>query len=233
MSPILRRGLAAVILIAAVLTIALALPLQAVAFQSTPPPTAEAPRAPVAPARSGTASCSGWYYTIARGDTLNSIARRNGVSVNDIMRCNGLKSTMIYAGKRLLIPGKSAAAAQPAKPAAGACYHTVESGETLSTIAASYGTTAWYLQSMNYIPNPSMVYAGQDLRVPCGVNPAPKPATDAGSAPATAQGWYQVRAGDTVSKIAARLGVSSQDIIAANELEDPYTIYEGQWLRVP
>ncbi len=44
------------------------------------------------------------YYTIKRGDNLGSIARRNGISVSELCRLNGIKSTTtIYAGKRLRI----------------------------------------------------------------------------------------------------------------------------------
>lgn len=44
------------------------------------------------------------YYTIKRGDNLGSIARRHGISINELCRLNGIKSTStIYAGKRLRV----------------------------------------------------------------------------------------------------------------------------------
>lgn len=44
-------------------------------------------------------------------------------------------------------------------------YYTVQSGDTLSGIAAKYGTTWQNLQAMNCISNPNLIYAGQKLRV--------------------------------------------------------------------
>ncbi len=44
-------------------------------------------------------------------------------------------------------------------------YYTVKSGDCLSVIAKKYGTTVSQLQSWNGISNPSLIYAGQKLRV--------------------------------------------------------------------
>lgn len=46
-----------------------------------------------------------------------------------------------------------------------AVYHTIREGETLSGIAAKYGTTWQRLQQMNGISNPNLIYAGQRIRV--------------------------------------------------------------------
>lgn len=47
----------------------------------------------------------------------------------------------------------------------GAVYYTVRSGDTLSGIAAKYGTTYQKLAQMNGIANPNKIYVGQKLRV--------------------------------------------------------------------
>lgn len=47
----------------------------------------------------------------------------------------------------------------------GAVYYTVQSGDTLSGIAAKYGTTYQKIAQMNGIANPNKIYAGQKLRV--------------------------------------------------------------------
>jgi GH25 family lysozyme M1 (1,4-beta-N-acetylmuramidase)/LysM repeat protein len=44
-------------------------------------------------------------------------------------------------------------------------YYTVKSGDTLSGIAAKYGTTYQKLAKMNGISNPNKIYAGQKIRV--------------------------------------------------------------------
>lgn len=47
----------------------------------------------------------------------------------------------------------------------GAVYYTVRSGDTLSGIAAKYGTTYQQIAALNGISNPNLIYAGQKLRV--------------------------------------------------------------------
>ena len=47
----------------------------------------------------------------------------------------------------------------------GAVYYTVRSGDTLSGIAAKYGTTYQKIAQMNGIANPNKIYVGQKLRV--------------------------------------------------------------------
>lgn len=44
-------------------------------------------------------------------------------------------------------------------------YYTVKSGDTLSAIASKYGTTYQKIAQLNGISNPSLIYAGQRLRV--------------------------------------------------------------------
>lgn len=53
--------------------------------------------------------------------------------------------------------------ARPSAPAAQ--YYTIKSGDTLSGIAARYGTTYQRLAQMNGIANPNKIYAGQKIRV--------------------------------------------------------------------
>lgn len=128
MTPISRRTLFAVVMLAAILTIAIAVPLQAATFVSPTPVPRPQPR-PVA--------CSGFYYRVLPGDTLSRIGVRFGVSVYNLQRCNGLgSSTRIFAGELLLIP-RGYGYFPPRYPApihGGACWYRVHWGDTLSRI---------------------------------------------------------------------------------------------------
>jgi LysM repeat protein len=76
---------------------------------TTPSAPATPPVAPAAPA----APVASTSYTIQRGDTVTSIARKFGVSVSAILAANGLvASSIIYSGRTLVIP---AAGVQPAQ----------------------------------------------------------------------------------------------------------------------
>lgn len=120
--------------------------------------------------------------------------------------------------------------AVPASAPVAAGEYTVVSGDTLSGIAARFGTTYQALAALNGIANPNLIRVGQVLRVSGSAAPAP-----AASAPAPiANGQtYTVVSGDTLSAIGARYGISYQSIAVANGIADPNKIYSGQVLRIP
>ncbi len=102
--------------------------------------------------------------------------------------------------------------------------YVVQWGDTLSGIAVLCGTTVSALRQANpgigYI-----IYAGQTLWIPdpSGYDPGPAPA-----------GSYVVQRGDTLRKIATRMGICVGDLIAANpQLSNPNLIYPGQYLNLP
>ncbi|HEU5325537.1 MAG TPA: LysM peptidoglycan-binding domain-containing protein [Candidatus Limnocylindria bacterium] len=79
-------------------------------------PAAAAPPAPAAPAAATAPSTT--VHTVARGESLWTIARRYGVSVSAIVAANGISNpSRIYGGQQLTIPGTAPAPA-PAAPAA-------------------------------------------------------------------------------------------------------------------
>ncbi|TVR45713.1 MAG: LysM peptidoglycan-binding domain-containing protein [Planctomycetota bacterium] len=62
--------------------------------------TAPVVAAPVAPA-----AAQGLWYMVEAGDTLSSISRRSGVTVDSITRANNLRSALITPGQQLFLPG--------------------------------------------------------------------------------------------------------------------------------
>ena len=71
-------------------------------------------------------------------------------------------------GKPAAAPAPSKPAPAPAKPAAkpvSTQTYTVQSGDTLSGIAARYGTTWQHLQQINGIANANLIYPGQVLKI--------------------------------------------------------------------
>ena len=114
------------------------------------------------------------YYTVQRGDTLYSIARRYGTTVTAIAQANGiLNPAYIRVGQVLLIPTGAPAPSPPPTDA----YYTVQRGDNLYRIALRYGTTVWAIVVANNISNPSLIYPGQVLLIsgPGPVPPAPTP----------------------------------------------------------
>jgi LysM repeat protein len=78
----------------------------------TPPPAQQVP--PATPAAPST------RYTIKSGDTITAIAKKFGVTVQAVLTANHLNAkSIIYAGRTLIIPGKTAASSSPTTPAVG------------------------------------------------------------------------------------------------------------------
>lgn len=100
-------------------------------------------------------------YTLEQGESIQSLASRLGISAQEIMRANGLRTSKVLPGTRLLAP------APDDKPTAmtvmtsfdgprilekvqrPALYHRVGKKETTESIARRYGVTAATLQAWN------------------------------------------------------------------------------------
>jgi LysM repeat protein len=117
---------------------------------------------------------------------------------------------------------------QPPGTTTDAIWHTVQPGETLSSIARRYGTTWQDIAEANNIINPNHVDVGQKLKIP----------TSGGSSGGTTSGCriqHTVRQGEWVWQIARNYGVDPYDILAANGLtvQSANTIYAGMVLCIP
>lgn len=129
-----------------------------------------------------------YYVTVKIGDTLYSIAARNGVSTDALVVANKLpNANFVYAGQRLVIPGKNL---PNANVAATNGVYLVRAGDTLFSIAVKHSTTVAEMLRLNGFAS-SFVYAGQTLRVPKAANvsnatPLPN-APQTNNAPARAQ----------------------------------------------
>lgn len=159
----------------------------------------------------------GGSYTVIRGDTLSGIGSKTGTDWHQIASINGIGDPYtIYPGQVLRLPGGSA----PAPAPAGGSY-TVVSGDTLSGIAAKFGTSWQTLQAINGLADPNKIYPGQVLKVPGGAAPTP-PSVQT----------YTVKSGDNLSSIASKYGTSWQHLAQINGLSNPNLIYPGQVLKI-
>ena len=108
--------------------------------------------------------------------------------------------------------------------------YTVRQGDTVSGIAARYGLSAQEVLVRNGLGWNTIIHPGQTLHL------ASTPAVTTASAStgsSSASGSYHVKQGDTVSGIAARVGVSTTALLSANKLSQRSVIYPGQTLKVP
>ena len=109
---------------------------------------------------------AGWrQYVVQRGDTLYSLARKGGTTVQTVMRVNCLTGATIVRGQRLWLPCIP-------QPPAGWQQYAVESGDTLYSLARRHGTSVGDIMDVNCLTDYTIV-RGQWLWLP----PRPTPKT--------------------------------------------------------
>ena len=111
-------------------------------------------------------------------------------------------------------PVESTPAPQP-PPGQGGVY-TVQPGDTLSGIAARFGTTWQELAQLNHLSNPNVIHPGQQIQLPGAPqpDPAPAPAPAPGPAPGPSYDWPQMQRGakgSSVSELQRALAQSGFD----------------------
>jgi len=161
----------------------------------TPPPSSghavptrpgSAAAAAIAPAKTTENVAPVSAYTVERGDSLWSIAKKNNMTVAELAKVNSISTgTVLKPGRKLIVPGKQPApkdlaavpaagmslpaekTAMPARPTNGeSMKHSVQVGESLGVIARKYQISVGDLAAANNITDPSKVRAGQTLVIP-------------------------------------------------------------------
>lgn len=127
-------------------------------------------------------------------------------------------TTNVVAPSQLATQMPVTIAAESSAPA----VHRIEAGDTVSSIAARYGLSLDEVLRVNNLQSSSLIFAGEELRLPTGGTSAPE------AAPSAPSGTYTVQAGDTLSGIAASHGVSLDSVLAANSLTLTSIIRPGQ-----
>ena len=136
----------------------------------------------------------GGSVVVAQGQTLYSIARSHGRSVQSVASANGIRAPYhVKTGQRILLPGagRSPANVELAKaPPAGnfsqsGKVHSVKSGDTLFSLGRKYKLHPYAIADLNGLSHSSPLHLGQQVRIPAGgrrIASAPEIATDAPAA---------------------------------------------------
>jgi LysM repeat protein len=160
-------------------------------------------------------------YVVQHGDTLFGIARRFGLSVDCLVRTNGiLNPNQIAAGQSLNV---SPCGPQPA-PARIASTYTVQRGDKLYEIAQRFGVDINCLARVNRLTNPARIAVGQVLQVdPCIVQ-------GGGAAPLPVRQNYVVQRGDLFNEIARTFGLDALCLARVNRIATPDFLIVGETL---
>ncbi len=151
-------------------------------------------------------------YRVRRGDNLSTIARKYGVTVNDLQVWNDLSGDRIRSGQTLTVyPGRGGTTAARSSGTQRVTYK-VRRGDNLSKIARKYGVRIADLRAWNDLSS-DRIRSGQRLTIYTGGVRA----SSGGS-----KRWvsYSVKKGDNLTKIAKRIGVTANDIRKWNSLRN-------------
>lgn len=165
-------------------------------------------------------------YTVQRGDTLSAIARRYGTTVQELVDINNIQNPdLIYPGEKLRILTNSSIPGNEER-GTGSIIYTVQRGNTLSQIAREYDVSVEHIVELNDIQNPNLIYPGEKLRI------TESNVTELSPIDNTIQVYYVVKEGDTLNGIARRFGITLNEILQYNDIQNPNLIYPGQTIKI-
>jgi len=191
---------------------------------------------------------------VVLGDYIpaRTLAQSAGISLDQLRQHNPALRDPVWTGEKYIPVGQvvrvpraqlnqpldTLLASLPANARFGkqkpVVLHRIASGDSLSTIAARYGTTVSKLMSLNGMRN-HKIRAGKTLILPGNVVPEPSLAGRSSGATPAGKGHveYVIRRGDSLWSIARRFNVSQQQLVAWNDISPKAYIQPGQKLRVP
>lgn len=189
-------------------------------------------------ANTNNSSSSQGTYTVKAGESVWSVANKNGITMNQLIEWNNIKNNFIYPGQQLIVKGgnstntntgSTTSAAKPNTPntsattstsSSGNTMYTVKAGESVWSVANKHHITMDQLIEWNNIKN-NFIYPGQQVIVKKGSSQT----TNHGSK------TYTVKSGESVWGVADSHGITMAQLIEWNNIKNNF-IYPGQTLIV-
>ena len=181
---------------------------------------------------------TGGKYTVVSGDGLYAIARKTGISIEDLLSLNGLSLTStIYPGQVLKLSAntegataeestestaeesqEAAATSEETTPSTNAKMYYVHSGDSLYRIAHNHGISLSTLLEWNHLSVDSIIHPGQGLMVSEGSSSSTEEAEETASSIESTETTYTVQPGDGLWRIAKNHGLTLDELKSMNQL---------------
>jgi cell wall-associated NlpC family hydrolase len=175
---------------------------------------------------------------VAKNDTVWGLAKKYNVSIDSIESTNHIStnSHLILQNQSLTIPDKSSNTTKTNTDSSNTSSVTVNSGDSLWTIAQKYGTTVANLQKLNgFSDSETLITVGQSLKVSgtatTTATQTTKTATTTSQVTVSANHvTYTVKSGDSLYTIAQEYGISVDSLRSSNNLSS--VLLPGQTLTI-
>jgi len=185
------------------------------------------------------------FHIVQSGDSLYAVARRYGLTFNELATWNGLQPPYnLSVGQKIRVsPPKGGSLPTPPSPSPSSGgdedYHIVAPGDTLFQIARHYNLNLNELAEWNGLAPPYSLSVGQKLWI---TQPSPSSTSrtipdrtpnerylrPVGSLPS----HHIVKKGETLRSLAERYGIPLEKLARRNGIGSPYTVYPGQRLKM-
>lgn len=138
-------------------------------------------------------------YTVKKGDSLYSIAKKYNTTVDELKRINNLTSNTISIGQKLKLPSNKEDEIEKEE---NTITYTVQKGDSLYSIARKYSTTIDRIKELNNL-NTNLLGVGQILLIPTSTN---------------LETTYTVKKGDSLYSIAKKYDTTVDNLKQLNNL---------------
>ncbi len=176
-------------------------------------------------------------YTVKPGNTLLGIASKYGIPLQTIERYNGLNNySMLKVGERITIPGKTGSFISNSRKNygnAGLTYVIVKPGMTLWSISQKFNVSLNVIKNINHISG-NDIHAGEKIFLKGGGSYIKYPYINNNRYETKNPGilYYRVKFGDSLYAISSKFHNNVKNIMAANNIKNPNSIYPGEILKI-
>jgi peptidoglycan DL-endopeptidase LytF len=158
-------------------------------------------------------------YIVQEGESLWTIAKDTGTTVDQLKRVNQLEKDNIEHGQQINVSTYK----EPLP-----LTYTVKKGDTLNIIARRYDVTVQKLVELNQLSNENEIQQGQVLRMQSSA-----PATNVDNGKTIEYVTHKIESGDNMWALSVKYGVPQRELLKVNGLTESSSLSIGQIINVP